>query len=114
MRILIVEDSEPVRRMIKSFIGDLVDDFVECGSGEAALGAYAQHRPDLVLMDIKMEGASGLEATGRIKATFPDARVIIISQWEGPVLREAARMAGAEDFVSKTDLLPLRHLLEAG
>lgn len=100
--------------MIKSFIGDLVDDFVECSGGDAALETYARHHPDLVLMDIKMEGMSGLEATGRIKKDFPEARVIIISQWEGPVLREAARMAGAEDFISKTDLLPLRHILEAG
>lgn len=113
MRILIVEDSEPVRRMIKSFIADLADDFIECGRGDAALDAFTRHRPDLVLMDIKTKGTSGLETTSRIKAAFPEARVIIISQWEGPVLREAARGAGAEELIGKTNLLPLRHLLEA-
>lgn len=108
-----MEDSEPVRRMIKSFIGDLVDEFVECSDGDAALDAYARHRPDLILMDIRMQRMSGLEATRRIKAAFPEARVIVISQWGGPVLHEAARGAGAEDLISKTDLLPLRHVLGA-
>jgi DNA-binding NarL/FixJ family response regulator len=56
----------------------------------------------------------GFEATREIKAAFPEARVFIVSQWDSPGLREAARIAGAEDYISKTDLLPLRDLLQAG
>src|SRR5262245_58928684 len=98
-----VEDSEPVRRMIKSFVGDLADGFVECEDGCDALEAYAEHRPDLVLMDIEMSRLGGLEATAEIKAAFPEARVVIVSQWDSPALRQAARLGGAESFISKTD-----------
>jgi len=113
MKILLVEDSVAVRRMIKSFIADLVDTFIECGDGGEALDAYRQHRPDLVLTDIKMTKVGGFEATRQIKASFSEARVIIVSQWDSPALREAARAAGAENYISKADLLPLRDLIEA-
>ena len=114
MKILIVEDSEPMRRMVKSFVDDLVDEFVECGDGSQALDAYTRQHPDLVLMDIKMRQMGGFEATRQIKAAFPEARVFIVSQSDSPALREAARAAGAESYISKSDLLPLRDLLEAG
>ena len=114
MKILIVEDNEPMRRTIKSFIGDLVDEFVECADGSQALDAYTQHHPDLVLMDIQMNQDGGLTATRNIKEAFPEARVIVVSQWDGLGIREMARAAGAERHVSKTDLLPLRDLVRAG
>jgi DNA-binding NarL/FixJ family response regulator len=68
----------------------------------------------MVLMDIKMNQVGGFEATREIKAAFPEARVFIVSQWDSPALREAARAAGAESYISKADLLPLRDLFEAG
>jgi DNA-binding NarL/FixJ family response regulator len=114
MKVLLVENSELVRRMIKRFIRDQVDEFVECSDGSQALDAYTKQRPDLVLMDIKMNQMGGFEATREIKAAFPAARVFIVSQWDSPALREAARAAGAESYISKADLLPLRDLLKAG
>jgi CheY-like chemotaxis protein len=111
MKVLIVEDSEPMRRMIKTFIGDLVEDTVECSDGSEALAAYREHQPDLVLMDLKMAGMDGLAATKQIMECFPEARIVIVSQWEDKALREAARSAGAEAYVGKTDLLPLRGIL---
>jgi CheY-like chemotaxis protein len=111
MKILIVEDSEQMRRMIKSFVGDLVEEISQCGDGSQALAAYTEHRPDLVFMDIKMIGMDGLAATGQIKAAFPEARIIVVSQWDSPALRDAALKAGAEGYVWKADLLPLRHIL---
>src|SRR5215475_7477701 len=113
MKVLIVEDCEPVRRMVKSFVEDLVDEFIECGDGREALYVYTQHRPNLVLMDVKMSQVGGFEATRQIKAAFPEARVFIVSQSDSPALREAARAAGAESYISKADLLPLRDLLKA-
>jgi CheY-like chemotaxis protein len=111
MKVLIVDDSEPMRRMIKTFIDDLVEDTVECGDGSEALAAYREHQPDLVLMDIKMGVVDGLAATRQIKKLFPEARIVIVSQWEDKALREAAHTAGAEAYVGKTDLLPLRRIL---
>jgi DNA-binding NarL/FixJ family response regulator len=55
----------------------------------------------MVLMDIKMNQVGGFEATREIKAAFPEARVFIVSQWDSPALREAARAAAAESYISK-------------
>ena len=113
MKLLIVDDSEPMRRMIRTFIADLSDDIVECTDGKEALAAYREHQPDVVLMDIKMAGMDGLAATKQILESFPKARIVIVSQWEDGPLREAARLAGAEAYVGKSDLQPLRRILAA-
>jgi CheY-like chemotaxis protein len=111
MPILIVEDNEPMRQMIKKLVGDLTEAFTECGDGAHALEAYRQSRPDWVLMDIKMEVMDGLMATRQIKAAFPDARIIIVTGYEDARLREAAHSAGACAYVGKENLLELRQIL---
>jgi CheY-like chemotaxis protein len=114
MKVMIVDDSAEVRRMITSFIGDLVSELVECGDGCEALATYAEHRPDLVLMDYGMKKMNGFDATKEIKRQFPAARVVIVSQWDSPSLREAAREAGADAYVNKKSLLPLRDFIRYG
>ena len=114
MKVMIVDDSEQVRRLIISFIGDLVSEFVECVDGSEALSAYAEHRPDLVLMDYSMKKMNGFEATREIKRDFPNARIVIVSQWDSPALREAAKDSGADAYVNKKSLLPLRDFIRYG
>ena len=111
MKILIVDDSKRMRQMIRAFISDISSDIVECGDGSEALGAYRKHRPDIILMDLKMAGMDGLAATSQIIESFPETRIVIVSQWDDAHFREAARLAGAETIVSKSDLLPLRSIL---
>lgn len=113
MKVLIVEDSESVRQTIKRVIRAQVDEFVECSDGSEALTQYREHHPDIVLMDIQMNRVDGLRATREIKAEFSDARVVIVSQWDTPALREAARESGAEDYICKRNLLPLREVLQS-
>lgn len=90
MKVLIVDDSEPMRRMINTFIADLAMEIFECTDGSEALGAYCQHQPDLILMDLKMNTMDGLEATKQIKQIYPLARIVIVSQWEDAGLLEAS------------------------
>lgn len=113
MKVLIVDDHEPMRRMLSTLIADLVDDVFECSDGSEVPAAYANHRPDFVLMDLKLVAVDGIQATKLLKNMFPEARVIFVSQWEDIAAREAARQAGAEAFVGKSDLGPLREILGA-
>jgi DNA-binding NarL/FixJ family response regulator len=114
MKVMIVDDSAQVRRMITSFLGDLVEEFVECSDGSEAPAAYRTHRPDLVLMDFQMKNTNGFEATRQIKKEFPEARVVIVSQWDSEALREAAAEAGVDAYVNKKSLVPLRDFIRCG
>ena len=112
LRLLLVDDSREVRRTIRAVVADLVADFAECGDGVDVLARFEAFRPDLVLMDIRMPRMDGIEATALLKAAHPAARVVIVSEYEQDDLRAAAREAGAEGYVPKSDLLVLRDLLE--
>lgn len=113
MTALIVEDNALMRRLIKALIRGVADAVFECESGEAAYAAYAAHRPDWVLMDIQLPGLDGIAATGQIRATFPEARILIVSDYGDEPLRAAAQAAGACGYVLKENLLDVRRWLEA-
>ena len=111
MTILIVEDRPAVRRMIRRVIDDLVEVVHECADGSEALAAFARVRPDMVLMDIEMGGMDGISATREIKAAYPDARIVMVTQYSDEPLRAAAFEAGACGYVLKENLLELRRVL---
>jgi CheY-like chemotaxis protein len=116
MKILIVEDNEQMRCLIKclvSNVSDLAHEVFECSDGSEALAAYAQHQPDWVLMDIKMAHTDGIAATRQITTAFPDARVIIVTDYDDMELRKEAREAGAIEYIVKEDLLELPRILAA-
>jgi CheY-like chemotaxis protein len=110
-KILIVDDSEPVRRTIKSVLRKVAGEFRECSDGDEAVDAYALFRPDWVVMDIKMERVDGIAATRRIVAGFPDANIAIVTNYDEPGLERAAREAGARACLLKEDLRSLRRII---
>ena len=112
MRLLIVDDNARVRRMIAEMTGPLATDVIECSDGSQALHAYLLHRPDVVLMDISMGGQDGVAAAVQIIAADPDARVVMVTDYDGVELREAAQAAGVRGYVLKENLFELRSLLE--
>ncbi|MEW6207726.1 MAG: response regulator transcription factor [Acidobacteriota bacterium] len=111
MKILIVEDSEQMRRMIASLIDDIAEEIIECSDGAEAVFAYHRHRPDWVLMDIEMREINGITATRQIIDSFPDARIVIVTNHDYPELRAAARRAGACAYMLKDNLLEIREIL---
>ena len=88
-------------------------EFVECSDGREAADAYREHQPDWVLMDIQMPEVDGLTATRQLTSAFSEARVLIVTQFEGQHLRAAAHRAGARGYVLKENLLQARELIEA-
>jgi DNA-binding NarL/FixJ family response regulator len=102
-RVMLVEDEEDFRRILA---GLLLAKFPSMMLEEAADGKEAIERmpdclPDLVFMDINLPGENGLKVTRRIKALFPDTKVVILTNYDFPEYREAARACGAYQFLSK-------------
>ena len=113
MKILIVDDSERVRRTIRSFVDDLAEELCEAADGLEAIVACRQHRPDWVLMDIQMGEMNGITATRQVKAASPKTNVMIVTSFDNADFRKAATEAGASAYVTKDDLFEVRRILIA-
>ena len=111
LKLLIVEDSQAMRNLMKSILQDMADEITECGDGAEALPAYTRCRPDLVLMDIHMKEMDGITATRHIKASFPEARIMIVTDFDEALLRAAALQAGACEYVTKENLHDLPNII---
>lgn len=109
--VLLVEDNDAMRALIRSLVEEITPVVHECESGEGAVDAYAAVRPDWVLMDIEMPGLDGIAATRAIRLLDPEARVVIVTAHGDDEYRLAARAAGARGFILKEDLLDLPALL---
>jgi DNA-binding NarL/FixJ family response regulator len=81
IRVLIAEDHQVVRFGLVELLGseDDVEVVAAVGDGESAVSAVAEHRPDVILLDISMPEQTGIEATGRILAAWPEARVVMLT-----------------------------------
>ncbi len=110
-RVLIVDDSEPMRRMIKMTLAGFADVVGECADGAEAFAEYERLQPDVVLMDIEMKGVDGITATRQIIAADPQARVFIVTDYNEGELRKAAYEAGACQYVVKENLLDILDIL---
>jgi two-component system, cell cycle response regulator DivK len=100
-RILIVEDQEDNRRILRDLLTSADYEIMEAENGEEALTAAAKERPDLILMDIQLPIMDGYEATRRIKADpmLTHVPVIAVTSYAGDEAK--ARAAGCDDFVPK-------------
>lgn len=112
MKILIVEDNQPMRRIIRRMVNGVADEVIECSDGTQAFALYAEQLPDWVLMDVEMAEVDGISATRRIRADFPDANILIVTNYDDAGLREAANEAGASGFILKDNLFALHSFLQ--
>lgn len=113
MKLLIVEDNAAVRRVIRSIVASVADDIHECADGSDALQYYRDWHPDFVLMDIEMKRVDGITATQQIVASDPMAKIVIVTNYDDVVLRDAAQKAGACGYIVKENLLEIPSLLHA-
>jgi two-component system cell cycle response regulator DivK len=102
-RILVIEDQEDNRQILRDLLTSADFEVIEAEDGEAGLAAAAEHRPDLVLMDIQLPGLDGYEATRRLKAdvVLHAIPVIAVTSYASSSDVDKARAAGCDAFVSK-------------
>jgi two-component system response regulator DegU len=113
MTILIAEDNPTVRRLIRRATSDMADKIFECEDGADVLAAYIEHRPDIVLMDVRMPRIDGLTATRQLLRHDPRAKIIIVTDYDDDELRIAARDAGACGYALKHNLTELDIVLQS-
>jgi len=104
LRALLVDDHAVVRegyRRLLERTGD-IEVVAEAGGGEEAYRLFCEAAPDVVIMDITLPGMSGVEATRRIIAREPSARVLAFSMHEDAVFASRALQAGARGYITKS------------
>ena len=103
IKVALVEDSAPRRRNLERMLRRApgVRCVCACGTAEEALEQIPRSRPDVVLMDINLPGASGIECTARLKALLPDVRVLMLTVYEDETKIFQALKAGASGYILK-------------
>ncbi len=102
-RILVVEDQEDNRRIVRDLLTSAGYEMIEAVTGEEGVAAAETHRPDLILMDIQLPGVDGYEATRRIKANPALRQIPIIAVTSYALSGDdvKARQAGCDAYVAK-------------
>lgn len=102
-RILIVDDHEVVRLGLKSLLDQhpFFEVVAEAGNAREAIEKVDKFSPDVVLMDIRLPGASGIEACEEITRNYPDTRVIMLTSYAEDEMLFSAIRSGASGYVLK-------------
>lgn len=101
-KILICDDDENIRKIIKNFLSKCIEcDFLEAATGQGAIEQLKKEGIDLVFLDIKMPGLSGLDAIREVKKINPNINIIVITGWDSSSVAEETVKIGATDYITK-------------
>ena len=112
IRVFCVDDHPLLREGIAAIISNQPDMLLlaQASTGCEAIQKYREHQPDVTLMDLRLPDMSGIDSLIAIRAEFPDARIIIVTTYEGDVEIQRALGAGARGYMLKS--MPPRDLVE--
>lgn len=104
IRLLIADDHEVVRAGLKSLLADVRDIQIvaEAADGDEAVRMAHRHRPQVVLLDVRMIGGDGLAALGRLREELPAVPVVMFSAYDNPTYMARAAALGAAGYLVKS------------
>jgi DNA-binding NtrC family response regulator len=100
-RILIVDDEAPIREVLSTFLEEIGYEAHALADGESAINWLREEKPDLILLDVRMPGMSGLDVLKNARQLYPEMPVIMISGYADEDLAREALQEGAYDFFLK-------------
>ena len=104
-KLLLVDDHEVVRSGLKTLLSNLSFDVIdEASSGKKAYELAQHNHYDLIIMDISMDGISGLDAMSKILNRIPQQNILILSMHDSDLVIQKAKNAGAQGYVTKSDI----------
>ena len=101
MKLLIVDDEAEICDFLKSFFEERNYEVKTASSGQAALQAVDQFKPQVVLLDIKMPGMDGVQTLGNLKKKYPRIKVIMVTALETRDKIEECLRLGADNYITK-------------
>jgi DNA-binding NarL/FixJ family response regulator len=103
IRILIVEDHAVVRQGLVALLNTVPDFSVvaQAADGDAGVALFREHRPDVTLMDLRLPKQNGVESITKIRSEFPEARIIVLTTFDGDEDIYRALQAGAKGYLLK-------------
>ncbi|MBI3194287.1 MAG: response regulator transcription factor, partial [Ignavibacteriae bacterium] len=101
MKILIVEDNMSMYENIAKTVNTAGNEVSFCSTSSEVLQAYERWHPDVVIMDIRIKPLNGIKTTKMLRELYPNVKIIMLTSYDEPEYRNAAREAGANGYVLK-------------